>query len=264
MELFNLESGLPKVATAGAVLSPQEMTIVKAGLATLKMQEKCDEVYLWGKILGTQQDYFIAYKMGSPDEFDFPAKAFYYATMDLGFQAMPRITEEMADKIIELAIDKPFTGVPNSIIPESDLTEADRLAQVVAEIDFDTAVVPNGAYALNEAHAVKFSSDFKGLSMSDASSITQYVHFRPPTSVASLRTLAKSDTEFLSQKFLDPLDADLPKGCWSIRQDTSTAMVNIRSLLWPGYVAYSVPTTPQHGGLYIGYGQKNRDLSFIL
>merc|ERR1712232_1049319 len=261
-----------------------------------KMQQKYCQVFFWGKIFGSgvggeaakgPQDYYIAYAVGDP-QFEFPTKVFYYATEDFKFQALPLLTEEMADKIIDLGIETPFTGDPAKIIeptPEGEenapdenagddnaenaqkkpakLTEADRLAQVVQEIDFDTAVVPKGAYALNEAHAVVPSGDFKGLGITEATCIKKYVHFRPPTSVASLRALARTDMEFFAD-FLDPLDGDLPKGCWAIRQDHSVALVTLRSLLWPGYVAFHVPTTPKHGGLYFGYAQKNRDLPFIL
>lgn len=279
MELFDLEYGLKAVATGGNVLNCQEMTRVHAGLNILKMEQQYPDIFFWGKILGTQQDYYIAYAIGSP-EFEFPAKVYYYATEDLKFQALPMITEEQADRIIDIGIDTPFVGDPTMVIeppadadaiPDPDaydaekpkLTELERLTQVVQEIDFDTAVVPKGAYALNEAHAVVPSCDFKGLGLSEATDVKQYVHYRPPTSVASLRALARTDMEFFSN-FLDPLEGDLPKGCWAIRQDSSTSFVTIRSLIWPGYIAFHVPTTAKHGGLYFGYGQKNRDLPFIL
>merc|ERR1711862_402037 len=146
------------------------------------------------------------------------------AIAEFEFQPLNRLTEEAADRIIALGVDKIFTGVPTTLLeppvdpdaaadpPPEDappappsLTEADRLAQVVQEIDFDTAVVPKGAYALNEAHAVVPSGDFKGLGITEATCIKKYVHFRPPTSVASLRALARTDMEFFAD-FLDPLD----------------------------------------------------------
>jgi len=294
MELFDLEYGLKSVATGGHMLNCQEITCVQAGLNCLKMQQKYTEVFFWGKIFGSgvagadskgAQDYYIAYAIGAP-QFEFPSKVFYYATEDFKFQPLPMLTEEVADKIIELAIDAPFTGDPKKVIeptaegdPSADggdadadatvshkppkLTEVDRLAQVVQEIDFDTAVVPKGAYALNEAHQVVPSGDFKGLGLTESTSIKKYVHFRPPTSVASLRALARTDMEFFAD-FLDALDGDLPKGCWAIRQDPTISLVTLRSLLWPGYIAFHVPCTAKQGGLYFGFGQKNRDLPFIM
>lgn len=295
MELFDLEFGLKSVAAGGNVLNAQEVTCVQAGLNVLKMQQKYDQVFFWGKIFGSgvggenakgPQDYYIAYAIGG-QEFEFPSKIFYYASDDFKFQALPLLTEEVADKIIDLGIELPFTGDRKKVIepvkegeegaadenaenvdenaPKKPpkLTEADRLAQAVQEIDFDTAVVPKGAYALNEAHQVVQSRDFKGLGMTEATSIKKYVHYRPPTSVASLRALARTDMEFFAD-FLDPLDGDLPKGCWALRQDHSVALVTLRSLLWPGYIAFHVPTTSKHGGMYFGHGQKNRDLPFTL
>merc|ERR1711990_640289 len=131
------------------------------------------------------------------------------------------------------------------------------------EIDFDTAIVPKGAYALNEAHQVVPSSDFKGLGLTEAKALASYVHFRPPTSVASLRALARTDVQFY-KNFLDPVTDDLPKGCWACRQDPSASLVTLRSLMWTGYCSYHIPGSTKFGGLYFGYGQKNRDLPFIL
>jgi len=134
---------------------------------------------------------------------------------------------------------------------------------MVQEIDFDTAVVPKGAHALNEAHVVVPSGDFKGLGLSEAMSLSKYVHFRSPSSIAALRALARTDAQFYAN-FLDPLEGDLPKGCWAVRQDPSATLVTLRSLTWPGYIAYHVPGTTKFGGIYFGYAQKSRDLAFLL
>merc|ERR1719158_2700771 len=293
MELNDLEYGLKSVGSAGNVLNCQEITALQAGLTILRSQEGYDNIYLWGKIFGQKADYYIAYGLRDSD-FEFPSKNFYVAMEGKGvegsdppigefeFQPLNRLTEEAADRIIALGVDKIFTGVPTTLLeppvdpdaaadpPPEDappappsLTEADRLSQVVQEIDFDTAVVPKGSYALNEAHMVVPSSDFKGLGLSEAKALQSYVHFRPPTSVACLRALARTDVQFY-KNFLDPLQEDLPKGCWAVRQDPSVSLVTLRSLTWPGYVSYHIPGSTKFGGLYFGYGQKNRDLPFIL
>merc|ERR1719313_288307 len=143
------------------------------------------------------------------------------------------------------------------------LTEVDHLAQVVQEIDFDTAVVPKGAYSISEEHQVVPSVDFKGLPIMEATSLSSYLHFRPPISIAKLRALARDDVQFYSN-FLDPLEEDLPIGCWAIRKEPSATLVSVRSLNWPGYVGFHVPGTPKFGSCYFGYAQKNRDLPFLL
>jgi radial spoke head protein 9 len=294
MELFDLETGLKSVSPAGFQLNCQELLSLQAALTILRSRDKYDNIYLWGKIFGKEADYYIAYGLRD-SEFEFPTKTFYVAfeakgveglepppeppLRDFEFQALPRLTEEIADKVISLGVDKVFTGKPTTPIeppvnqddpdapPPTDqpppLTELHRLSQVVQEIDFDTAAVPKGSYALNESHIIVPSSDFRGLGATEAKSLSSYVHFRPPTSVACLRALARTDIQFYSN-FLDPLKEDLPMGCWAIRQDPSISLVTLRSLNWQGYVAYHIPGSTKFGGLYFGYGQKNRDLPFIL
>lgn len=290
MELFDLEQGLRSVASAGSVLSCQELTGVQAGLTLLKSKEKFPHIYFWGKVLGQKVDYYIAYGFRDT-EFEFPEKDFFYAVEDYEFKALPRLTAELAERIIAVTSerDRPFSGNPQELLePQAEeeeaageeeeeqeegapakeqkppsLMEVDRLAQVIQEIDFDTAVVPKGAHLLNEAHVVVPSSDFKGLGLTEATAVSKYAHFRPPTSLSSLRALARTDVEFYSN-FLDPLESDLPKGCWAVRQDPSGTLVTLRSLCWPGYTAYHVPQTTKFGGAYFGFAQKNKDLPFLL
>lgn len=59
--------------------------------------------------------------------------------------------------------------------------------------------------------------------------------------------------------------ADVRSECRSPRcQDLSANLVTLRSLSWPGYIAYHVPRTTNFGGMYFGYAKKNRDLPFML
>lgn len=286
MELFGLQQGLNAVSSGGNVLNCQELTGIQAGLTLLKSKEKYEEIFFWGKVFGQKADYYIAYGIRDT-EFEFPSKHFYFALpADFQFKALQRLAQDQGELIAELGLERPFRGDPAASLkenaaagdgddagdggenaaaadPASSLTELHRLAWTVQEIDYDTAAVPQGAYALNEAHVVVRSSDFRGLGLTEATSLQKYRHFRPPASVASLRAMARSDAHFYAD-FLDPLGDDLPRGCWAVRQDPSVALVTLRSLLWPGYVAYHVPQTAAFGGLYFGYAQKNRDLPFLL
>jgi len=261
MELFDLEPCIKLTASAGNTLNVHEMLCIQAGLTKLKQNEKYDKIYLWGKIFGQNSDYYIAYGLRDSD-FEFPSKKFYFATESFAFAELPLITEEVADKIIEEHQARLFTGLPDTPLG-ADVTELDQLAQVVAEIDFDSAAVPKGAYALNEVHSIVPNVDFSGLSSDQSTKLENYLHFRPPTSVAKLRALARDDVQFYSN-FLDSLDEDLPHGCWAIRKDPATSLTILRSLTWPGYVAFHIQGTKKFGGLYFGYAQKSRDLPFIL
>ncbi|CAE8713977.1 unnamed protein product [Polarella glacialis] len=251
----------------------------QAGLTLLKAREKHQAIFLWGKILGKESDYYIAYGLRD-SKMEFPSKCWYYSGEDFEFSALPGLTEEVGEHIASLGLVGAVTGNPSATIEPSayegaeneapvafqgpKLTELERLALLVQEIDFDTAVVPKGAFALNEAQAVVPSSAFQGLESSKATHLESYVHFRPPASVASLKAYAQSDAHFYAN-FLDSLGGDLPKGCWAIRQDPSGAgPVSLRSLSWPGYVAFHVPGTSKFGGLYCGHALKNNDLPFII
>jgi len=288
MELSDLEQGAKSVACGGYVLNCQELTGLQVGLTMLKTKEKLPSVFFWGKISGLTADYYIAYGLKDP-EFEFPMKCFFYAGEDFDFKHLPYPSLEKAQKLLEYSLEKPFAGKADEVIKppnagntegnEADeapaegaeegaagkatLTELDRLGQVVVDIDFDTAVVPRGAHRLNEAHQIVQSSDFRGLGATEATALSKYVHFRPPANIAALRALARTDAEFFAN-FLDPLEADVPMGCWAVRQDASAGLVTIRSLSWPGYVAYHSPQTTKFGGLYFGYAQKSRDLPFLL
>lgn len=287
MELLNLESGLKRVASGGFVLSTQETSGLEAGLSLLKAKEQFQRLCFWGKIFGQTADYYIAFGTRGGD-FEFPTKHFYFATKDFQFNALKPPSSQEADRIVDLCGDKPLVGVPGTGLeppkegdeepppaeeaeegaPQQDgpkkLTEMDRLAMLVQDIDFDTSAVPRGAFTIDENHTVVPSRDFKGLSASDALALTSYVHFRAPVSISSLRTLARKDSQDYSGHILDGLDCDAPKGCWAVRKDPVADLVTLRSLTWPGYIAYHAPETMSFGGVYFGYAQKEINLPFLI
>jgi radial spoke head protein 9 len=41
-------------------------------------------------------------------------------------------------------------------------------------------------------------------------------------------------------------------------------LVTLRSLLWQGYVFFHVPGSREYGSIYVGSGEKNLDLPFML
>lgn len=276
MDLLSLEQGLRSIATGGNCLNCQEFIGLECGLSLLRDEENRD-VYFWGKLFGTTADYYIAFGLKDTDA-EVPAKVWFYAGEDFEFKAIPAISQQCAEKVVQLGLISPLSGDPCQVIEPAELLEEDeqshpamgqkmteiiRVAQMVLEIDFDTSVVPRGAYSLNESRSIVPSSDFKGLGASQASSLENYVHFRPPSSFAALRALAPTDAQFYSN-FLDPLEKDLPKGCWAVRHDHSASVVTFRSHCWPGYMAYHIVGTTKFGSAYFGYGQRCKDLPFLL
>lgn len=55
-----------------------------------------------------------------------------------------------------------------------------------------------------------------------------------------------------------------PPGSWSIQTERGNALVVLRSLLWPGLTFYHAPRTKNCGYIYVGTGEKNMDLPFML
>jgi radial spoke head protein 9 len=65
-------------------------------------------------------------------------------------------------------------------------------------------------------------------------------------------------------EFLDPVSEDAPKGCWTLRMDMGRGVVELRSLLWPGYFFFAAIGSAKFGGVYVGDGQQNLDLQFMM
>lgn len=60
------------------------------------------------------------------------------------------------------------------------------------------------------------------------------------------------------------LDCLFPLGSWSIQMERGNALVVLRSLLWPGLTFYHAPRSKNYGYIYVGTGEKNMDLPFML
>lgn len=53
-------------------------------------------------------------------------------------------------------------------------------------------------------------------------------------------------------------------GSWAIRFERGNTVVYVKSLQWLGYILYHVPEKPVYGSLYVGCGEHNIDLPFML
>lgn len=60
IEAKDLHSDLDLLASSGVVFSAEHRACLQTSLAILREQNKFNRVYLWGKILGTTEDYYIA------------------------------------------------------------------------------------------------------------------------------------------------------------------------------------------------------------
>ena len=146
-----------------------------------------------------------------------------------------------------------------------DLKEIDRVHFLVRAIENDCHIIPQGAIKLTTAHEVARNESFKGLSTAEAFNLQHYSHFRNVQHPDKKDGLEKDDAIY-QRNFLDDVAADRPPhGSWAIQRDSATGSTAIlRNLMWPGSYAYHKAETRVFGSVYIGDGQKNTDLAFML
>jgi hypothetical protein len=101
------------------------------------------------------------------------------------------------------------------------------------------------------------------LSIIETTQLSSYEHLREPQDLDLLFHLRKR-TVAPSGAFLDTLDRDAPKGSWSVNSRAGGLFVELRSLVWPGYVLNATAGAPTFTSAYFGDGQRNKDLYFIM
>lgn len=143
------------------------------------------------------------------------------------------------------------------------LKEEDRLASVVHQIIKEAGVVPRGALFKNPEGVVIENLSFEGLSTLDAREIKSFQHFHIPTRKVNTNLLTRDDYNYAID-FLDPLDIDIPEGCWQIQITQDEDKVILKSMYWPGLMFFHQLRTPHHGFIYFGYGKRSVDSAFTL
>lgn len=188
-----------------------------------------------------------------------------------------RLPEPTADDFVKAeASYKRFMGDPAYLYypmkngepdQKNPLTEEARLACVVQQITKDVVVVPKGAYYRDAQGHIVRNQLFNGLTKQELTLPSSYQHFRKPRATEN------------QQELFETIEKDQPKGTlgiyvemishwligvWSIKPEQGGQFTVLRSLLWPGYVAYYAAAQNKHGWVYIGTGQKNHDAGFQL
>ncbi|XP_065882555.1 radial spoke head protein 9 homolog [Dysidea avara] len=274
MDAEGLHVTVEYLSNSGVILSPEQKAALQISLPILRSDHKLKRVKLWGKVQGIKADYFIAHGVGEDELKDRKA---VYSQDCLLWVLLPFATDEMISNAAKLM--GRFTGDPSFIneykyirktgdgetMQEESVTiemkEEDRLAAVVASIDQEVSVVPRGAYIKNPLGGVRMNRSFEGLSIAECKDLSNFLHFREPQLENNKNALLSIDQ---SLNFLDSIEYDLPKGCWSLQFERGSGMVVLRSLIWFGLVSYHIPNTTKYGYFYCGTGERNNDLPFML
>ncbi|XP_055981946.1 radial spoke head protein 9 homolog [Sorex fumeus] len=276
MDAESLLLSLELASGSGQGLSPDRRASLLTSLQLVKRDYRYDRVLFWGRILGIVADYYIAQGL-SADQLA-PRKTLYSLNC-MEWSLLPPATEEMAQQTA--MVKGRFMGDPSheyehtemQKIREGDkvfeeevvvqVKEETRLVTVIDQIDKEVAITPRGALFKTPLGPVHVNRTFEGLSLSEAKKLSSYFHFREPIELKNKTLLEKADLD-PSLDFLDSLEYDIPKGSWSIQMEKGNALVVLRSLLWPGLTFYHTPHTKNCGYIYVGTGEKNIDLPFML
>ncbi|XP_004624169.1 radial spoke head protein 9 homolog isoform X1 [Octodon degus] len=277
MDSESLLLSLELAAGTGQGLSPDRRTALLTSLLLVKRDYRYERVLFWGRILGIVADYYIAQGLG---EDQLAPRKTLYSLNCMEWSLLPPATEEMA---AQMAVVKGrFMGDPSHEYEHTEfqrttaegektfeddvvvqVKEETRLVSVIDQIDKAVAIIPRGALFKTPFGPVHVNRTFEGLPLSEARKLSSYFHFREPVDLKNRTLLEKADLD-PSLDFLDSLENDIPKGSWSIQMERGNSLVVLRSLLWPGLTFFHTPRTRNHGYIYVGTGEKNMDLPFML
>jgi len=288
----------------GVSLNMEEKLKLDISLKELHKVTEAEEVLFWGKIIGTKNDYYIALLVNYKGNYEFPKKAFYYAVSTTWvFTPLPGISkyhiednenfhfnqfsgepgeivkqyidpDAVDDNLEKKEDDKPQNPDPldisdsedNKVVVEekkNNFTELDKLAFTIRTIDFETSIFPQGGIKLIPIHELRRNDNFKGLKAEELTNINKYSHFRKLTQNEKIVNIEKDEAIFRFD-ILDDLNKGSYKSTWSFQLDSTKKIVNIRSLLWPGYFSFHKAETNLYGGIYIGEGIKNAEMPFMI
>ncbi|XP_014665626.1 PREDICTED: radial spoke head protein 9 homolog [Priapulus caudatus] len=272
MESSSLTQDMEFTAGSGAVLSPEQKASLQMSLILLKNENKFRGLFFWGKIMGLSGDYYIAQGRWQHALSD---RKRFYSKDCIKWNLLPEPDELMRENS-RLMVGR-FTGDPSHEFEHVEIKkvngqdeefftamkEENRLASVIADIDDDAAIIPRGAYLRTPQGIVKPNKSFEGLSIADATKLESYLHFRDMAKMSGKEVSQRADFN-KSLDFLDPISDDIPQGSWSIQSERGSGLVVLRSLIWFGLTFYHIPNTPQYGFMYMGSGENNKDLPFML
>uniref|UniRef100_A0AC11CY34 Radial spoke head component 9 n=1 Tax=Ovis aries TaxID=9940 RepID=A0AC11CY34_SHEEP len=294
MDAESLLLSLELASGSGQGLSPDRRAALLTSLMLVKRDYRFDRVLFWGRILGLVADYYIA--QGVSEDQLAPRKTLYSLNC-MEWSLLPPATKEM--EIQTSVVKGRFMGDPSHEYEHTELQKVNdgekvfeeevvvqikeemRLVSIIDQIDKAVAVIPRGALFKTPFGPINVNRTFEGLSLSEAKKLSSYFHFREPVELKNKTLLEKAELD-PSLDFMDSLEHDIPKGAstdrksllifisilnegsWSVQMERGNALVVLRSLLWPGLTFYHAPRTKNYGYIYVGTGEKNLDLPFML
>ncbi|CAH8490967.1 unnamed protein product [Schistosoma turkestanicum] len=277
MDSSDLHLAIDYVGSCGIVLTPEQKATLQTTLTILKHENKFSYVSFWGIIRGISGDYFIAQGIGK-DVLKDKITLYSKDCATWGLLPVPGKQDIEKSKLFRMRLTgdpsfeaeyvevKQVPGEGDELAETEELItmkEEDRLAAIIYRMEEDVVIVPRGAYLRMYNGQVVKNKSFEGLTIAEASKQLSYFHCRLPVST-TIRPPTERANHDKAIDFLDTIEDDNPKGCWAIQFERGSNLVLVKSLLWIGYVLYHVPGTNKYGSVYVGTGEYNIDLPFMI
>lgn len=235
-------------ASSGVIFSTEQRLYLANSLTLVKSNYRFDRLEFWGKIQGIKEDYFIVqgFRNGiSPDvQTLYSINCIDWCLLEMA---------EGADYLNALRITGRFTGDPSATfyvekqLPEGEeapknpehilILEEVRLSSVIQAISKEAMIVPIGSLLKDGSTNMLWA----GLSLQQAKQTKNWEVNGNPV----------HDSLF-----------------WSIQEEVGNGVdrtnVVLRNLLWLGAIAVHTADSSFHSKIYVGTGEKNHSLPFML
>lgn len=262
------------------LLNPEQVAIFENSLICLQSENKFPQIFFWGRVNGTNADYYIAFGYLKDC---LRGRRFFFTIDWVHWYLLPPANPEQFEAtrlaeppftgdisiVIEVVLDPTFIIEPNgSILPavaeHRSLKEEDRLACLVTLITEEAALLPRSSLTKQMSGKTVFNPAFTGLCQAKAAKIDQYQLYRQPQNKWNSNLLRQSDYNYNTDIF-DTVDSIVPsEQAFALTIENDRGVVVIRSLFWPGMVFVHKCRSRKHGFAYFGDGRKNLDILFML
>lgn len=142
------------------------------------------------------------------------------------------------------------------------MSEAVRLSYFIAAHDSACKIVPRGAFIRNDQGVVK-NKTFRGLSVEHVVQLRNYFKLQLQADAAVNAGLFGANYTATSD-FLTSIVDDVPQGTWSAKFDATLGVAVLQNLCFLGSIWWHKPDTASFGRFYVGNGERNLDLCFML
>ena len=230
--------------------------------------------------MGTKKNYNIIISINYEEKSFFPKLTFYWSDNLLDFSPLPVLKEEERlilannngyltgehDKLVHLFEENEefldlndFDQIVQRGNKKGNLKEIHLVSYLVNKITEESAVFPRNAFFLNFNNNLDFERNFRFLKK-DSEQFQNYLRFRDPKKEKVDYFLALRDKQNVTLFE----DISQQKNEFNLSSNFIGNKKWIKSLLWPGFVNYSITNSSYFGFIYFGYGLRNNDLEFIL